>query len=201
MKRAGAGRRIAISAGRELMSSRWISMSLSGAARPGAAARAAWTDLTSEDFPMPRAPPQQHIVGGQSGGETAGVVDQNVADMIDTLDQRDLDPVRPGHRRQMLIIRIPDKTGRRIEIVRCRHRRRQRFHGARQAGEFDEDLAGGFILHGNVQDVVDVAMWRPAWRSSGRTRGWPTVIQNGCISVWFGLNHPGGTCTQAGSTA
>ncbi len=46
--------------------------------------------------------PQQHIVGGKAGGETIGVVEQNVAHMIDALDEREIDAVRPRDGHQML---------------------------------------------------------------------------------------------------
>ncbi len=57
---------------------------------------------------MPRAPHKQRIVGGQPVGKALGVLDQDVAHPIDTLEQADIDAADARHRRQPPL-RMPDE--------------------------------------------------------------------------------------------
>jgi len=92
--------------------------------------------------------PQKNVVGRQATGKAPRVVDQDIADMINALDQADVDPVGFAHRREIVRIRIPDKTVRSIEIDCLARFWCQRFHRAGEPGEFCEDLLGCLVLHG-----------------------------------------------------
>ena len=108
------------------MSSRWISISFSGASP---LLREALIDacdrLDQRRLAHAARAPQKHVVGGQAGGETLGVVDQDVAHAVDAADQPDVDAVDALHRLENARLGRPDEAVGRGEIGRLRRRRRQ----------------------------------------------------------------------------
>ncbi len=81
------------------MSSRWISTSFSGScavACGGIDGRV--RRLDQRRLAHAARAPEQHVVGGQAGGEALGVVEQDVAHAVDAADQADIDPVDAVHR-------------------------------------------------------------------------------------------------------
>ena len=76
------------------MSSRWISTSFSGASPPlRRGVDRGVHCLDQRRLAHAARAPQKHVVGGQAGGETLGVVDQDVAHAVDAADQADVDAV------------------------------------------------------------------------------------------------------------
>ena len=64
--------------------------------------------------------PQQGIVGRQAAGEAPRVVEQDVADPVDALEQRELQPIDLGHGLKPRAVGVPDKSIRQLKprIVR-----------------------------------------------------------------------------------
>ena len=69
--------------------------------------------------------PQERIVGGERAGESAGVLDQEIAHPVDAAQERDVHAVDALNRRQRAAIGAPDERFRRVEIWRGRRRRRE----------------------------------------------------------------------------
>ena len=90
------------------MSSRWISISFSRSAGLRSRLMLACAAFTSEDFAHAARAPQQRVVGGKSVGETLGILDQDVAHPVDTLEQADIDAADMGHGRKPPV-GMPDK--------------------------------------------------------------------------------------------
>ena len=109
----------AINSGRASISSRWISISLR---RPEPPSTAACTALTSELLPMPRAPHSSALLAGRPAAKRSGVLEQDVANLIDSLQEIEIDPVDLRDLAQAIAGGMPDKGGMGTEV---RHRRRR----------------------------------------------------------------------------
>ncbi len=121
MKRCGSGRRSAISSGSVSMSSRWISMSLSGRVlSPAWRLIAAWTAFTSDDLPMPRAPQRRALLAGSPSAKRSVLSAKRVPHPVDAAQERDIDPVdlrdrRAGAARPPATRRRPRRRNRPLE--------------------------------------------------------------------------------------
>ena len=126
------------------MSSRWISISLSGRV-PGARGV---VDLRMDRLDQGRlahaaGAPEQGVVGRQAAGEALGVLDEDVAHPVDAAQQAHLDPVDLRHRREPAPGRMPHEGigGREIGLAAARAgrgapaRRRCAAKSARVSGE------------------------------------------------------------------
>lgn len=91
--------------------------------------------------------PQQHVVGGQGGGETPRVVEQDVAHAVDGADQLDVDAVDARHRLQFAGFRGPDETVGRGEIRLSRLCRRQLRHRRDKPVELLRKRVDGAVSH------------------------------------------------------
>ena len=67
-------------------------------------------------------PPEQRIVGRQAGREAPGVLEQDVANSIDSLQEIEIDPVDLRDLAQAIAGGVPDKGGMGTQV---RHRRRR----------------------------------------------------------------------------
>ena len=61
--------------------------------------------------------PQQGVVSRQAGGETPGVVEQDIAHPVDALEQRQIDGVDRVDRLQGAGLRVPDEGAGRRQIA------------------------------------------------------------------------------------
>ncbi len=73
---------------------------------------------------MPRAPPQQRVVGRQPGGEAPGVVEQDAANSVDAPERANLDPVHLADRLEPAVLSMPDEGVGGVEIGGGGRRRR-----------------------------------------------------------------------------
>ena len=103
------------------MSSRWISISAS--ALGFSLLIAACAALTSAALAGAAGAPEQHVIGGQPGGEALGVFDQDIAHPVDAAQQADLDSVDLFYRFEPVALCVPDERIGRLEVI-CRRRRR-----------------------------------------------------------------------------
>ena len=78
---------------------------------------AACAALTSGALAGAAGTPQQYIVGREAGGEPLGVVEQDVADPVDTAQQPDLDPVDLVNRLEPIAVGVPHEGVAGIEVV------------------------------------------------------------------------------------
>ena len=117
------------------MSSRWISISFSGRAAFALRIDGGMHGLDQRRLAHAARAPQEHVVGGEAGGEALGVVDQDVAHAVDAADQPDIDAIDAVNRFKQAGIGSPDEAVGCVEIRRRRLARRQPRYGLDQPVE------------------------------------------------------------------
>ena len=85
--------------------------------------------------------PQQRVVGGKSQRELLGIVQQDVAHMLDAAQQIEIDPADRGDRHQAVALGMPGKGVGQRQVDRRRRRRRQTVERVGDAAQ--EEIAIG----------------------------------------------------------
>ena len=126
------------------MSSRWISTSASARGVFFVDRRVRCLDQRA--LAGAARAPQQHVVGRQPGGETLGILDEDVAHPVYSAQQVELDAVDFADGLQPFALGVPDEGVGGVEIVLRRRRRRQAFERVGDAGQQRQKIGLGHLV-------------------------------------------------------